>query len=98
MARELAPVDISTMPDVLRLVDAVQRKRLPQRLQRGAEDVAILVPARAHRRRRQDKKRSSQEAAAVLATSGAWQGLIDPDQLKRELNEAQSDSRGPISL
>lgn len=45
MPHELQPIDISTMPDVARLADEVERTRLPRVLRRGTKDVALLIPA-----------------------------------------------------
>lgn len=44
MAQELAPIDITNTPDLVRLVEEVQTTRRPRRLRRGDEDVALLMP------------------------------------------------------
>ena len=44
MASELAPVDISAMPDLARLAEEVQRTQRPLRLRHGGRDVALLMP------------------------------------------------------
>ena len=50
MTREAARIDISTMPDLARLVQEVKRTRQPQALQEDGETVALLVPAGRPRR------------------------------------------------
>ena len=45
MTKELAPIDVSTMPELRQLVEAVQRTQRPQRLTVDSEEVAVLVPA-----------------------------------------------------
>ncbi len=45
MTHDPASIDISTMPDLARLVDEVQRTQRPCRLRRGTVDVAMIVPA-----------------------------------------------------
>src|SRR5579885_3467832 len=54
------------------------------------------------------RKRRAHRSAATLspvereeilrATSGGWKGLVDPDELKRELNDMQEDDSLPRSL
>ncbi|HZU75429.1 MAG TPA: hypothetical protein VFA70_01610 [Dehalococcoidia bacterium] len=92
MARDTAPIDASAMPDVSRLVQEVARTGKPCRLQSGDAE-AVLSPIRP-RRRRQALTPAEREKA-LQAFLGAWKGLIDPDQLKRELNELQRDDSAP---
>lgn len=44
MAAEQQPLDITAMPDLVRLVDEVRTARRPRVLRRANEDVALLVP------------------------------------------------------
>ncbi len=46
MSRELAPLDISHTPELLRIAEEVERTGQPCRLRRGDQDVAVLIPAR----------------------------------------------------
>ncbi len=52
MARELAPLDISNAPELLKLAEEVCRTGRPRTLRRGSEALATLMPAAAPRRRR----------------------------------------------
>lgn len=45
MAHELAPIDITTVQDFLRLVDEVHTTGRARRLQRDHTDLAVLQPA-----------------------------------------------------
>lgn len=45
MARELRPIEIGTIPELVRLADEVERTGRPRRLRHGGRDVAMLVPA-----------------------------------------------------
>ena len=45
MTRELDSIDVSTIPELARLVDEVQRTRTPRLLRRDNRDVAVLAPA-----------------------------------------------------
>jgi len=52
MAKELRPVDISNMPELLRLVEEVENTKQPVVLRRDSEDVAVVNPVRPPRARR----------------------------------------------
>lgn len=45
MAHELAPLDITTIPELDRLTAEVERTRRPRRLRRNGTDVAVLMPS-----------------------------------------------------
>jgi urease gamma subunit len=88
MVREATPVDISTMPDLVRLADEVARTRTPRVLERDGEAVAVLSPAPVKRRRK--GKTVTQEAIeAALSVFGAWKGHIDAEQFKRDIKAAR---------
>ena len=44
MAKELAPIDISKLPELLRLAEEVRAANTPRVLRCNDEDVAILMP------------------------------------------------------
>jgi hypothetical protein len=52
MARQLAPIDISDQPELLRLAEEVQATQQPRLLRHKDEDLAILTPATTRRRRK----------------------------------------------
>ena len=80
-------------PELERLAEEVARTQSPRRLTRGATNVAVLIPARRAGRKMRTNKAAAEREAALAATFGAWKDLVDPEQLKRELAEAQSDDR-----
>lgn len=45
MAQEHQRIDITNTPEVLKLAEEVQRTKEPYLLQRGSEDIAVLLPA-----------------------------------------------------
>ena len=94
MSRELPFIDLDTMPELGRLADEVARTGRARVLRRDRKVVAKLVPARRPSRRRPTSSDATAEReAALMSTFGAWKHLVDADQLKRDLNEAQSDDR-----
>jgi hypothetical protein len=98
MVREVTLVDISTMPDLIRLAEEVARTQQPHVLQRDNNDVAILIPARARGRRRVGRNISQADIDATLAAFGAWKGHIDPDEFMRQVKAGREDDRPPVHL
>ena len=45
MVREIARIDVSTMPDLAELAEEVERTRMPRLIERNGEPLALLVPA-----------------------------------------------------
>ncbi|MGD9891822.1 MAG: hypothetical protein AB7U18_11100 [Dehalococcoidia bacterium] len=95
MAQEAERIDISNMPDLVRLAEEVARSRKPRLLTRGEEEVALLSPAGSRTRR---KAKSVTDADIKAALAASWVGLVDPEKLKRELDEARGDDRPPLKL
>lgn len=96
MAQELSPIDITSIKDFPRLIDEVHDTGKGRRIQRDHTDLAILQPELPKSPRRRTKTVSQADVDAALAAS--WQGLVDPEQLKQELDEARGDSRSSVSL
>lgn len=88
-------IDITAMPDVVRLAHEVATSGRRCTLTENGAAVAVLAPARPRRRVR---KPSPEVIQAALATAGSWAGLVDPDELKRHLREEQWDDRPPPRL
>jgi len=95
MVREAQSLDISEMPEVARLADAIARTHTPCVLRRGDQEIAVISPARRRARRRSGMTQAQRDA--VLASVGGWAGLVDADELKRQLADARSDSTPPLS-
>ena len=96
MAHEMKPYDISNTPELLRLAEEVRAARQPRVLKRNDEDVAVLMPMpRKPRRGGRDPKSA---LAALRASAGSWRGLIDAEQLKKEIKEARGSDRPDVQI
>jgi hypothetical protein len=94
MASEQQPIDISSMPDLLRLAEEVRATKQARMLQRDHEDLAMLVPvAKLPALRLPARKNPKTAREAIEASAGGWKGLIDAEQLKKDLQEARSSDR-----
>jgi hypothetical protein len=97
MATEHTRIDITQVTDFAQLAEEVRREGRPRMVTRNNEDFVEVKPARARARSRSKTPTAADPVAAREAvltdTFGAWKDLVDADELKRELNEAQSDDR-----
>lgn len=96
MAQEQQAINVSNNPALRQLVEEVARTRQPKvlRVDESQAEV-VLLPAKPRSRRAALTPAKREEI--LRATFGAWKGLIDADQLKRELNELQRDESSPHS-
>ena len=97
MTRELVPLDISSMPDLVRLVDEVRSTGVSRILTWENKDVAILSPA-PPRRRRTLRTPSTEDVEAFRALAGSWEGLIDREKFLADIAESRRSSRPPVKL
>jgi hypothetical protein len=97
MTREAAPIDIATMPDLGRLAEEVARTRTSRVIRRGDTDLAVLSPAKPKRQPRR-KRVTQADIDAAIGAIGSWNGIVDTERLKRELDEARSDTSPPVEL
>jgi hypothetical protein len=88
-------IDVSGSPELLRLAEEVRATNTPRVLSRDHEPLAVVVPIR---ERLAPKQLSPEDIAATLSSAGAWKGLVDAEELKRQIREARSDHRTPIEL
>jgi len=74
MSRTLTPLDISTMSDLVQIVEEVAATKTPRELKRDNKIVAVLMPSDTKR------KTSIQDA---LALAGAWKAIPSDDMEER---------------
>ncbi len=96
MHREFQPLDISNAPDLIRVAEEVRAGGRPRVLQRDQEDVALLLPIPVHGRRARSQRATALDGLRLSA--GSWKGLLDADQLKREIKAARGSDRPDVTL
>ena len=92
------PIDITTMPDLARIVEEVEATKKPRELRRENRVVAVISPAK---RTPANKKRGKTKAdyEAFKSAAGGWKDLVDTEKLKRDIYESRKIStRPPIEL
>ena len=97
MAKELAPLDISTNPDLVRLVEEVARSGERRVLRRADEDVALLMPLPSASRRTR-RTRTPEDYEAFLASAGGWADLDLEGFLVENDDQRKRSSRPRVEL
>ena len=95
MAAHPTPIDISTMPDLVRLTQEVEATQTPLALKRENKIVAVLTPVEDNNSD-QAKQKAIEE---TLALAGSW-GERDWDEVEQELDRIRHESKPtpPIEL
>ncbi len=99
MHTHVTPIDIRNNPELMRLAEEVARTKKPRELMRDKETVAILMPAPTKRTRRKTRVKTKADYAAFLSAAGGWKGVVDTEQLKKDIYESRNIiSRPPLEL
>ena len=94
MQRTSTPTDISTMPELVHLVDEVTATQIPRELRRDNKIVAVLTPVETAR-----KQQNNRAIEETLALAGAWKDLDFDDMLKQlDTIRHQSKPTPPLEL
>ena len=82
------PLDITNMPDLVRIAEEVEATRKPRVLKRDNTPLAILTPVT----KKQSSKAKSKAVQDTLALAGAWKDL-PADQMEEELDRIRHSSK-----
>ncbi len=97
MAEQPKSIDISDVPDILRLAEEVRRVGEPRVLRRDGEDLAMVVPLPRAKKSR-FKKPTEADLKAFRSAAGGWSD-IDTDKLIENIYESRRIStRPPVEL
>ena len=98
MAKDMNYIDISGVPDLLRIAEEVRTTRKPHMLRRDSEDMAVLIPVTPTRHKaKRPKTRADYDA--FRAAAGGWEGLVDTDKLIADIYESRRlSTKPPIDL
>jgi hypothetical protein len=93
MAEHLKSIDITDMPDVLRLAEEVRASDEPRILRRDSEDIALVVPLPSRSKRR-GKRKMEADYEAFRSAAGSWKD-VDTDALIADIYEDRRRSMRP---
>jgi len=84
MPRETISIDVSHMPELLRIAEEVGASGEPRILKRDGEALAVLTPIGSRARLRRGRVKSKADMEAFHASAGAWKD-VDTDRLVAEI-------------
>ena len=82
------PIDISNMPDLMRLAEEVEATKKPRLLKRDNTPIALLTPVKG----KQAQQAKSKAIKETLALAGAW-GNRDWNEVEAELDRIRHSSK-----
>lgn len=88
MARTIDAIDIADIPELRRIAEEVRDTGRPYILRIGGADVAVVAPID-----EEAERPTAEHEAASRASFGGWRGIVDGEQLKRDLAEARGSGR-----
>src|SRR5437016_5674201 len=91
------PIDITTMPDLARIVEEVEATKKPRELRRDNKTVAVIAPAKkVPAKNKREKTQADYEA--FKSAAGGWKD-IDTDKLIANIYASRRRSnRPPVEL
>ena|SRR5712692_4988544 len=99
MSRNLTPIDISTMStisDLLHLVEEVNTTKQPRLLKRDTKTVAVLMPVGTAVTSEKKPKPTKADYDASLAAIGSWRDL-NADELIAHVYRAREEGSRPVT-
>ncbi len=99
MTTHPTPVDISHMPDLLKLAEEVEMTRKPRKLIKDRETVAILIPIRTSLSPKKKRTNIKVDYEAFHAAFGSWND-VDTDALLKNINanRRRTNTRPSVEL
>ena len=101
MRRAIKRIDVTNLPDLVRLAEEVRASQEPRMLTRDHEALAILMPAGApvkRGRRRLPKGKTKADYEAFRSAAGGWKD-VDTDKLLEDIyRDRDITTRPPIEL
>ncbi len=94
--KTLTPIDISNLPDLLRIAEEVQATKTPRILKRDTETVAMLMPVGTAVKPEKKPKPTKTDYEASLAALGSWSDL-DSDELIAHVYRAREAGSRPAT-
>ena len=99
MAKDVRSIDISSVPDLVRIAEEVRTSGKPRILRRNGEDMAMVIPIAHSRKRGTGRTRTQADYDAFLSSAGGWKGLVDGDKLLSDIYESRElSTKPPIEL
>ena len=99
MTTDPTPIDISNMPDFMRLVKEVEATKKPRKLIRNNKPVALLMPTNTSLPPKKKRPKIIADYEAFRAAFGSWSD-VDTEALLKNINadRRQTNTRPLVKL
>jgi hypothetical protein len=91
MSSNLTPIDISSIPELVRLAEEVAITRKPRELIRERKTLAILIPPTATARSKKKLGSTHADVEAFRSAAGSWRD-VDVEQFKKNVSDSRKMS------
>lgn len=98
MQKESKSIDVTNIPDLLRLAEEVISSNQPRVLTRDGEKLVEVRPVTPAIKRSAKPTKTEADYVAFRSAAGGWKGLVDPEALKKSLKAARASDRPPVTL
>lgn len=90
------PIDITHIPEMLRIAEEVRSKNEPRVLRWDEGDEVVMMPLVAKRRPKRTPTKA--DYGVFLSAAGSWKGLIDAKTFKKQIKSSRSSDRASVNL
>lgn len=99
MTTDPRPIDISNMPDLVRIAEEVEATKKPLKLTRDRKTLAILMPVGTAVTPRKKRGKTKADYKAFRAAFGSWKD-IDTEELLKHIyaDRRRTITRLPVKL
>ncbi len=94
MTQHATPIDITNMPDLVKIAEEVEATKTPRELRRENKTVAVIVPAATPAGKKKREKTTADDEA-FFAAFGSWKD-VDTDTLNQNITEERKRSNRPL--
>ena|SRR5712692_3688583 len=92
------PIDITNIPELVRIAEEVEGTKTPRELRRKNKPVAIITPLRPVGRAKKYKAKTTADYEAFRTAAGSWKD-VDTDKLLKDIYETRHRAtRPPVNL
>lgn len=77
------------MPELVRIAEEVEATKAPRELKRDNKPIALIMPIRQTNPRQKKRRKTEANYEAFKAAAGGWKGLINTEQLKKDIYESR---------
>ncbi len=89
------PIDITNIPELVRIAEEVEATKTPRKLMRDNEPVALITPVRPTGKAGKHKAKTKADFEAFKRAAGSWSD-VDTDTLIKNIYEDRRRSNRPL--